>query len=483
MKEHWAANDAIAGSETSVSGFDGCPADILYLVFKLLSPAELRGLCLVNKISRSLAQPFLYSKIQWTWRDPHFAPPIIQLLRTLLCRPQLAAYITNLHLDGKVFRQHPFRFSIPKITISDIGLEKFVAFIRGTGVPYSDFWIQEVSQGTTDALVALLLAQGLSNLRCLYLGPVFAQRSTLIGMVLRSAICEPKNYRLPDFQHLRDVSFLSCIYWDEARDKKIKNTVDILPVLYLPSLRRMSASIENSATFTWPVTHLPMPSNVTSLDLTQIREAYLGEVLSVTPKLKILRWKFYYDFGIHDAFNQPIVNLDQIVTAISHVRNTLTDLTILADCGIGGNDQFLPGIKMEGSLRAMVDWEMLKRLQVPWAFLVGFAQDKVKRLQDFIPRNIELLTITDDLRLQNDDEMVPEWPRWEWEDHVIVELIRAWLHNWKAYTPHLHCLTLILSLIMEDFGEWPPSIRQHFMELGAQAGVQVEIIEQDYYEL
>lgn len=299
-------------------------------------------------------------------------------------------------------------------------------------------------------------------------------------MVLRSAICEPTNYRLPDFQHLRDVSFLSRIYWDEARDKKIKNTVDILPVLYLTSLQRMSASIDNSATFTWPAANLPVPSNLTSLDLTKIRETYLGEVLSVTPKLKTLRWKFYYDFGIHDAFNQPIVNLDRIATAISHVRDTLTDLTILADCGIGGNDQFLPGIKMEGSLRTMADWDMLKRLQVPWAFLVGFAQDRAKRLQDFIPRNIELLTITDDLRLQNDDEMVVEWPRWEWEDHIIVEVIGAWLNSWKAYTPNLQCLTLILSLIMDDFGEWPPSIRQHFMELGAQAGVQVEIIEQEY---
>jgi hypothetical protein len=45
------------------------------------------------------------------------------------------------------------------------------------------------------------------------------------------------------------------------------------------------------------------------------------------------------------------------------------------------------------------------------------------------------------------------------------------LHYRKVYTPHLQCLTLILSWIMEDFNKWSPSIRQQFMELGARAGI------------
>jgi hypothetical protein len=57
----------------------------------------------------------------------------------------------------------------------------------------------------------------------------------------------------------------------------------------------------------------------------------------------------------------------------------------------------------------LVNFDQLKTLQISLAFLVGFAEDKTKRLQDVIPRNVEFLTITDDLALQNWDE-VGEWP-------------------------------------------------------------------------
>lgn len=168
--------------------------------------------------------------------------------------------------------------------------------------------------------------------------------------------------------------------------------------------------------------NLSTPSTLTSLDLTSVREAYLAGLLSVTQNLGTLRWAWYYDFGVDDQFTTPIIDLDKIAAAIAHVRDTLTDLTISADCAIGGNDQLLPGLKTEGSLHAMVNCDMLRRLQVPWPFLVGFAQNTTKRLQDMMPRNIEYLSITDDLRLQNDDNMVPEWPPWKWEDSAIVGL-------------------------------------------------------------
>lgn len=60
-------------------------------------------------------------------------------------------------------------------------------------------------------------------------------------------------------------------------------------------------------------------------------------------------------------------------------------------------------------MTALVNFGQLKTLQISLAFLVGFAEDKTKRLQDVIPRNVEFLTITDDLALQNWDE-VGEWP-------------------------------------------------------------------------
>jgi hypothetical protein len=171
------------------------------------------------------------------------------------------------------------------------------------------------------------------------------------------------------------------------------------------------------------------------------------------------------------------IDLDQIAAAIAHVRDTLTDLTISANCAIGGNDQLLPGLKTESSLHAMVNYDMLRRLQVPWPFLVGFAQNTTKRLQDVIPRNIEYLSITNDLRLQNDDNMVPEWPPWEWEGSATVGLFQSWLDDWKKCTPHLRRISLVLRWILDDFDEWCPGMRRRLRALGAQAGVQVELID------
>lgn len=448
-------------------------------MFKLLPFAELNALSLVNKSLRTIAEPFLYSTIQWTWQEAHpdAPPPITLLLRTLFSKPQLATYIKNIHLDGYTYRRLELRWKLPKIPISDAELDQPIAFIRGTGVPYGDLWIQELCQGTIDAFVALLLAQ-LSNVSHLYLANDFTRRSGLIGMVLRSAIYNTADYKLPDFRNLRNVSFLLPKDEDEARDKEIKNTADILPFFYLPELEHLSASIENPAEFTWSTA--PIISNLTSLDLTTIRELYLGELLSVTQNLKTLHWHWYYDNGVKDKFTTPVIYLNQFAAAISHVRGTLTDLTISAESGIGGGDQFLPSVKIEGSLHTMADWDMLERLQVPWSFLVGFVQDTTKRLQDVIPRNIEFLSITDDLAFW-DIAGGEEWPLWGWTDFAILELLQVWLKDWKACTPHLRGITLLFSWVDFDYNgwTWSPENREQLGELGAQAGIQLEMIELD----
>ncbi|KAH3027076.1 hypothetical protein KXV89_007486, partial [Aspergillus fumigatus] len=366
-----------------------------------------------------------------------------------------------------------FQFKIPNLPVSGAELDQPIAFIRGTGAPYSNLWIQELRQGSLDAFVALLLAQ-LSNVRYLYLANDFTRQSALV------AICEPVHYGLPDFRHLRDVSFLKSDGEDYSRDMKVKTTQDVLPFFYLPSVQRMSASIENPDEFTWPAAHLPVPSKLTSLELTIAREAYLSELLALTQNLKTLRWHWYFDYGVIDKFTTPIVNLDWIVAVISRVRGTLTDLTLSAKCGLGGGDQFLPGIKTLGSLQGMVGFDKLKRLQVPWPFLVGFAQDMTKRLQDVIPRNIEFLTITDDLRPQNEDGVVKALPRWEWTDDAMLGLLQSWLKDWKACTPHLRDITLLLS--WNDDNEWSPRMRDQLRELGAHAGVPLELIELDGFE-
>ncbi|KAJ5133654.1 hypothetical protein N7448_001323 [Penicillium atrosanguineum] len=71
---------------------------------------------------------------------------------------------------------------------------------------------------TTLSVAALLLAQ-LPNLRQLDLGPIFVQRSTFIGMVLSSAVCEPGGCVGPIPSRLGS----------GTRSRKFQNTPGLLP--------------------------------------------------------------------------------------------------------------------------------------------------------------------------------------------------------------------------------------------------------------
>ncbi|KAG2019322.1 hypothetical protein GB937_005236 [Aspergillus fischeri] len=90
------------------------------------------------------------------------------------------------------------------------------------------------------------------------------------------------------------------------------------------------------------------------------------------------------------------------------------------------------------------------------------------------------ITITDDLRLQNEDGMVAKLPRWEWTDDAMLGLLQSWLKDWKACTPHLRGITLLLS--WNDNDEWSPRMRDQLSELGAHAGVPLELIKLDGFE-
>ncbi|KAJ5475504.1 hypothetical protein N7539_007791 [Penicillium diatomitis] len=454
---------------------DSCPTEILQSIFDLLSSSEYRALCLVNRNLRTHAEPFLYSQIEWIWREVDGPPPVVKLLRSIIRRPDLASFIKYLCLDGKCFSDGVYRKSIPPLVTpqAKIEIDDLNAFVRNTQLPQADVWIKELQKGTIDAFVALLVAQA-SNIRHLSLGPAFTQRTEILGVLLRSALCPPSHMKLPTFELLEIVSIRLQTWEDRARGKSIKNTANILPLFYLPNAKSMSVSIESPSVFSWPASYPPSPTNLVNLDLTCVREVSLGNVLAAMVHLRRLSWKWYYDFGLDDDTNKPIVELDQIGAALAHVKDTLEDLSIVADIGVGGNDQFLPAIKTRGCLHEVADLTKLRKIQIPWAFLVGFVQDTNQQLLEVIPRNIEEVIITNDLRLQNDDEMEPSWPAWEWTDHAIITLLENWLRDWKEHTPFLRSVSLHWT--DHEFQEWDPQMRRRLKEVGAQVGIFLEIV-------
>lgn len=112
---------------------------------------------------------------------------------------------------------------------------------------------------------------------------------------------------------------------------------------------------------------------------------------------------------------------------------------------------------------------MLRDLQVPLPFLLGFSsRSSNKKLGDILPVNIKRLTINDDL--------CPQY-EWDWLDVEVLEALRVWWfedRGWKRTTPRLEVFHLLLEKM--DFElYWEPPMRQRLRELGAQAGVRIEI--------
>ncbi|KAJ5472721.1 hypothetical protein N7530_006722 [Penicillium desertorum] len=135
---------------------------------------------------------------------------------------------------------------------------------------------------------------------------------------------------------------------------------------------------------------------------------------------------------LRDDSVTDIIDLDQIATGLSHVKETLTDLTITAGSEGYKADLEVPEVQFSGSFKVFSGLDNLKRLQVPIPFLLGFSPSasKANHLAVALPTSLEWLALTDGLCLNE------QW-MWQWETDYLLEGIRSWLQNWKRHTPYL----------------------------------------------
>lgn len=476
----------------SSSALTELPEELLRSCLQHLTPAQLHATCSVSKLLRRLATPLFYSKIRFSWGEistgkPQVEPQLARLVRSIVHNPSLAHHIRTVDLQGGGFRWGSYRGKTPRISVSGLGLlssdalpasvapglAAYVTLIEATGVSDVALWVQELCNGSMDAFVALLLSQT-QQLERLDIGPSFANETRLLGMVFRAAVCQMDVpiQRLP-YQRLTAVSF--DLGWIDKRYRTYSSMQDALAFFYLPNIRHMYLFIENEPSFAWPgimttginatVTCPPRPSSLLSLRLDQIREAHLDQVLSVTPLLQSLDWKWSYQPGI-DPHNTPVVDLTKIAGMLSRVRNTLRELHITADSlpGIGGIEP--PPVEIVGTLRALGDLPHLQELQIPLAFLVGFEPKPALRLANTVPTSIEALTITDDL--------VQLLTRYRWDGDLVADLVEAFLQDLPRTHPNLRRLVMWL---IDD--EWLPRLKERLDETFVQMALQINIRLQD----
>ncbi|CAG8092130.1 unnamed protein product [Penicillium salamii] len=443
------------------------PAEIWHVIFSFLSSSDLQAASLVNRDLRIMAEPFLYACIKWTWTASQ-TPPITQFLQFIVQRPEVASFVHELIISGDHFdcEWHDYKYQSQKLQVSEDVTNQLVRYVESIDVPYTKDWIQELHAGSMDAFTALLLSQ-LPNLNYLHLSENFVRESRWIGMILRSSLCESQNNHISSFAHLREVLVqCPCQGFNIREHTDTKNTESLLPLFYFSSIERLSLSIDNPTTFTWTGRCPPNQSRLTSLDLSMMREGHLGQLLSVTQGLRKLKWFWAYHPEIKDKFVTDIIDLDLIIMDLSHIQETLTDLTIGARASEWPGDLWPSTLYLNGSFN-LSGFHALERIKIPIPFMLGFSPtSSMINLEKYLPKSLEWLTITDDLCFQE------EW-EWEYDKTHLVGAVRSWLQDWRRFTPRLR--GFCLSGEVQRLEDWQPEMIDGLKELALEFGVHIQV--------
>lgn len=303
-----------------------------------------------------------------------------------------------MELEGRSISKHRFPIKVPKIPVSESELEEALAFVAKTTVSYRDAWLDELRKGTMGAFVAVLLSQPLS-LAHLYIDSDFFIESRFISLIFRSMLFGPRDCGLQfDLRRLKKL-VIYAPYEQGYGSKKSQKIADVLPFFYLPCVKELNLTVETPVTISWPVPYPPSNSSIRELSVGNLRESSLSKVLSVTNQLEYLRWHWDYDSKSDDQVPSTlVVDLDQMSQALSYTRTTLVTMDIWgAHYSKKGRNVPRPRLSTKGCLNGLHKFEKLTMLYVPLPFVLGFNIDVTKRIEDYLPRTLEWMTISNDL--------------------------------------------------------------------------------------
>lgn len=459
------ANICLIMAPSSLYSLSWSPTEIILMILEFLSAGDLFNICLVDKRLLYIAEKALYTHI--VWRRNYFVDTrLVQLIRSLLRRPQLGTYVRSMNFKAAYSWPVDER-PADAVRMTKADLNELVLHIRSIDVPWARNWISELRSDRIHASIALLLTL-LPNLRYLRLGQNLQRHVThLIDLTFRSAVLREgtQNNRLSIFQNLKEVVF---DYFGDATDVCSPydgERITRLPSFYLPAVDRIEICISNSDFSVWPGGFAPSPTKIRFLDLTGLKEGQLGQILSITPTLQKLRWKRWC---LHGRPEGEVVDLDQIATDLSHVKDTLIDLTIPDPCYPGSYFSERP-TRLEGSFATFRCLCALKNLDVPLPFLIGFcpSEENMQPLSELLPRSIEWLTLEDEDLYRS---------RLGFQQ-LLIEWIRLWLLDWKVCTPCLRGVRLRRGVSARfRKSDFDPIVINGLEDLAAQFGIEFETV-------
>ncbi|KAK4185059.1 hypothetical protein QBC35DRAFT_440157 [Podospora australis] len=463
-----------------------CDADVLFMIRDYLAKGDLISLCLVRSNLRTLAEPALYSRVDFNCSDrpsPSEQTQIFRrlskLLRSIVRRPELAAHIRSFECRWSFRHSLDYKTAWTNVDPDTEAKEAAISFVQKQQAPYRETWVQQLDDGIVDAYVAILLSHPLPRLRFLSLSHDFFRQSDLIGHVLESILCRPRTR--PPTSSLLLLECVELYLWvnSYANDHDRRNTANILPFLYLPNLQRLQAAIDTpiTKTLTWPAPFTPVAFRLRSVQVRNLRESHLAQLLSVPERLRSLEWHWYYNPGLDNEFNSPVINVDLIMPALSRHKHALTELCLQADFHRRYYDPPYP-FRVQGSPRALRGFNQLKMLTIPLVYLVGFAPFSIKwAIRDCLPPNLEDLALTSELLTRNQPDMRDEET---FDELSYTRKLRPWLaDDVKQFTPRLEKIDLFLTeeepRVPDHIGCREVAMREELCELAEAAGILLRV--------
>lgn len=374
-------------------------------------------------------------------------PQIVSLLRTLLQRPAYAQQVKAITFQAQNGEE---RSSAYLFGSSDRSL--FQQAVQSLELPDSEVWDDAVLQRhDSGATMALVLAQ-CAQLESLSVTADFLMPNHWFPIMLQHIMGRSQ---LSQLSHVAVPPSLSPI------PSLHLPTDTALALFRLPALRSLSlshlADIDSAPDLCMPTSLHSLSLQRSSLDLQT-----LSLLLQNSRQLTTL---------VYDALlpsSRTPLNLDELASALGHVRESLTYLKISIDVFADEAVDVQILTALDGSLGSLAGFSTLTHLTISLPVLFGdVLPSETSGLVDVLPRGLQHLVICDDL-LDYDAYA-------EWAEDGVVSALNAYLGDVEG----LRVLVLDLSVngvVVELSRERAAEL----VEMGKRRGVRCEVIKEFY---
>ena len=499
--------------------FANLPEDIVFIIATSLARKDLSALSRTCKAIRAHVIPYLYHSLVWSFGSqpsfldlPCFSPwcdpsghkrtqaPLHLLLRTLVTNRSLGALVNTFTVAG------PIRFRCAQCSVRNydyalrernlypaslwppdeegrhIGSEEMLVFEKlaeeleaSMGIEGTLALRQAVRSGNPTAYTILIISM-LPNLRTLRLGFDYHSRMDGLGHLFRHMLFNHSTESGSCVSTIHRVALSTSRHHEQLRhESALGLDMDtITNLLYLPDIKEIEASLPPvpALGLQWPSPHgqPPIALSLTSLRLWQCEGDVktLKNILQATPNLRHLTYgHIWYKNGVIHP-----LDLCDFLHALTYVSGTLQELYIRSRTRkhgwkVDSSVWYELGHAPKGRIESLEEFVHLRKLCIPWVFLVGFEVKSPAEVTFRLPLSIESVCFTDD---------PDKFADWEWDDgRACAEHIHQLLQNKAQKTPRLKRIHYLIKFALWSCYPSGDIIIQEATEELERAGVYADV--------